>query len=168
MPRACPEQRVAQLAAQRACSIRKTARHTILFPAPPSPLLPEYYRGTTGRSRRQRGIQLLRHASHTLSLQRGRDGQAQTMVVELDRTPPVSRWHSFPPRHPVRVSARPAGRRAHHEGTYRPRTAHEAQRRDRPQRTWRHEGRMVRRSGGGSPLCPPPDDCLCPAHGRSG
>ena len=35
MPRACPEQRVAQLAAQRACSIRKTARHTILFPAPP-------------------------------------------------------------------------------------------------------------------------------------
>ena len=105
MPWACPEQSVAQLAAQRACSIRQTARHTILFPAPPSPLLPEYYRGATGRSRRKRGIQLLRHASHTLCLQRSRYGQAQTMVVELDRTPPVSRWHPFPPRHPVRVSA---------------------------------------------------------------
>jgi hypothetical protein len=36
---------------------------------------------------------------------------------------------------------------------------------DHPQRTWQYEGRMVRRSGGESPLCPPPDGRLCPAHG---
>jgi hypothetical protein len=44
MPRACPEQSVAQLAAQRACSIRKTARHTILFPR----RLPPCCRNITG------------------------------------------------------------------------------------------------------------------------
>jgi len=92
------------LAAQRACSTWKTARHTILFPAPPSPLLPEYCRGATGRRRRKRGIQLLRHASHTLYLQRSRYGQAQTMVVELDRTPPVS--HGIPLHRGIRCVRR--------------------------------------------------------------
>jgi len=38
MPRACPEQRVAQLACTESVFYTgKTARHTILFPAPPSP-----------------------------------------------------------------------------------------------------------------------------------
>ncbi len=64
----------------------ETAGYPMLFPAPHFTFLPEYCRGETGRSRRKRGLSMLREASRTLHLQRSRYGLAQILAMGPDRT----------------------------------------------------------------------------------
>src|SRR5215475_1257640 len=76
----------------------------MLFPTPHFPFLLEYCQGETGRSRRKRGLPMLREASRTLHLQRSRYGLAHTLALEPDRTLLSSRGSSSPPRHATQAA----------------------------------------------------------------